>query len=148
MLSFKYSNAELVDPIELKDHDSKFTVFQGLRMHYKVKKPFAELTDDDFEVLGEDGTLMLNSPAVLLHGFGASLFSWRKVLSPLAHLLGSNAVAFDRPAFGLTSRIKPKKEDILQNEYSVSFSAKATLDFADKLLSVDKPKQQPALLIR
>ena len=39
---------------------------------------------------------------VLLHGFGASVFSWRHVLPLLAE--GRQVVAFDRPAFGLTSR--------------------------------------------
>jgi pimeloyl-ACP methyl ester carboxylesterase len=39
---------------------------------------------------------------VLLHGFGASVFSWRLVLPVLAQ--DRQVVAFDRPAFGLTSR--------------------------------------------
>jgi pimeloyl-ACP methyl ester carboxylesterase len=43
-------------------------------------------------------------PAILLHGFGASLFSWERVLKPLASVIGSKTLAFDRPAFGLTSR--------------------------------------------
>ncbi|KAI5069131.1 hypothetical protein GOP47_0015432 [Adiantum capillus-veneris] len=44
-------------------------------------------------------------PAILLHGFGASLFSWERVMKPLAEVLQSCVIAFDRPAFGLTSRI-------------------------------------------
>lgn len=39
---------------------------------------------------------------VLLHGFGASLFSWREVMAPLA--AQHRVIAFDRPAFGLTQR--------------------------------------------
>lgn len=39
---------------------------------------------------------------VLLHGFGASTFSWREVLEPLAAL--GDVVAYDRPAFGFTER--------------------------------------------
>lgn len=39
---------------------------------------------------------------VLLHGFGASLFSWREVMAPLAE--NHRVIAFDRPAFGLTER--------------------------------------------
>ncbi|GAA1736715.1 alpha/beta fold hydrolase [Microcella frigidaquae] len=39
---------------------------------------------------------------VLLHGFGASTFSWREVLQPLAVL--GDVVAYDRPAFGFTER--------------------------------------------
>lgn len=39
---------------------------------------------------------------VLLHGFGASTFSWREVIEPLAAL--GDVVAYDRPAFGFTER--------------------------------------------
>ena len=39
---------------------------------------------------------------VLLHGFGASTYSWREVVEPLADL--GDVVAYDRPAFGLTQR--------------------------------------------
>lgn len=39
---------------------------------------------------------------VLLHGFGASVFSWRSVAGPLSSL--GDVVAYDRPAFGLTVR--------------------------------------------
>jgi pimeloyl-ACP methyl ester carboxylesterase len=39
---------------------------------------------------------------VLLHGFGASTFSWREVLQPLAEV--GDVIAYDRPGFGLTER--------------------------------------------
>jgi pimeloyl-ACP methyl ester carboxylesterase len=39
---------------------------------------------------------------ILLHGFGASTFSWREVIDPLAEL--GTVIAYDRPAFGLTER--------------------------------------------
>ncbi len=42
---------------------------------------------------------------ILLHGFGASTFSWREVVAPLAEL--GTVVAYDRPAFGLTERPLP-----------------------------------------
>jgi pimeloyl-ACP methyl ester carboxylesterase len=68
---------------ELADEDSLFTEVFGLRVHYK-----------------EDGQ---GEPTlVLLHGFAASVFSWRKVQEPLAQY--GRVVAFDRPAFGLTER--------------------------------------------
>jgi pimeloyl-ACP methyl ester carboxylesterase len=59
------------------------------------------LGSDDLEVhykeMGEgEPTLML------LHGFGASVFSWREVMAPLAAT--RRVIAFDRPAFGLTER--------------------------------------------
>lgn len=39
---------------------------------------------------------------VLLHGFGASTYSWREVIDDFADL--GDVVAYDRPAFGLTER--------------------------------------------
>lgn len=39
---------------------------------------------------------------VLLHGFGASTFSWREVLQPLA--AAGDVIAYDRPGFGFTER--------------------------------------------
>ena len=39
---------------------------------------------------------------ILLHGFGASLFTWREVMQPLSQF--GQVIAYDRPAFGLTDR--------------------------------------------
>lgn len=39
---------------------------------------------------------------VLLHGFGASTFSWREVIGPLGRY--GDVIAYDRPAFGFTER--------------------------------------------
>ena len=39
---------------------------------------------------------------VLMHGFGASTFSWREVLEPLSTF--GEVIAYDRPAFGFTER--------------------------------------------
>ncbi|MFM2412455.1 MAG: hypothetical protein RLZZ587_788 [Actinomycetota bacterium] len=39
---------------------------------------------------------------ILMHGFGASVFSWRDVIEPLGDL--GEVIAYDRPAFGLTER--------------------------------------------
>ena len=73
-----------VVPVQaLADPDSLFTEVDGIDFHYK--------TQGD----GQPGL-------VLLHGFGASLYSWREVLPPLA---GQYTVtAYDRLAFGLTER--------------------------------------------
>ena len=77
------------------------------------------------------------APAVLLHGFGASLFSWQRVLKPLAAVIGSSVVAFDRPAFGLTSRPRlnfgETQETRRANPYSLEFSARATVSFVEFL---------------
>ncbi|MDP2990137.1 MAG: alpha/beta hydrolase [Kiritimatiellota bacterium] len=68
---------------DLADADSRFVEINGVKVHYK--------------------TWGKGEPAfILLHGFGASLFSWREVTEPLAH--HGTVIAYDRPAFGLTER--------------------------------------------
>lgn len=44
---------------------------------------------------------------MLIHGYGSGVFAWRHVMQPLAQQCGCRVVAFDRPAFGLTSRPRP-----------------------------------------
>lgn len=71
---------------KIKDADSQFIDVNGITVHYKKA--------------GQ------GQPAlILLHGFGASTFSWRGVIQPLA--MNRLVVAFDRPAFGLTERLLP-----------------------------------------
>lgn len=67
----------------LVDEDSKFIEVNGLNVHYKT--------------YGQGEPVF-----ILLHGFGASLFSWREVTAPLAKV--GTVIAYDRPAFGLTER--------------------------------------------
>lgn len=71
---------------ELADPDSQFIEIEGIDIHYKV--------------YGEGEPVM-----ILLHGFGASVFSWREVIAPLAAY--GTVIAYDRPAFGLTERPLP-----------------------------------------
>lgn len=63
-------------------------------------------------------------------------------MKPLAQLSYSSVLAFDRPAFGLTSRVSPfeqlsfsQKDTKPLNPYSTTFSALATLNFIDFLKS-------------
>ncbi len=71
-------------PIEaLADADSRFVEINGLSVHYKTT--------------GQGEPVF-----VLLHGFGASLYSWNAVMGPLGDL--GTVIAYDRPAFGLTER--------------------------------------------
>ena len=134
----------LVDPALLSDPDSVFYEFNGVKIHHKVHYPEEDHIDRSLNMK----TLSLSSPSsipkiglpmILLHGFGASVFSWNRVLKPLATLIGSPALAFDRPAFGLTSRprydqLTSKKSDTMPfNPYSVAFSVLATLSFIEKL---------------
>ena len=68
---------------QLADPDSHFVEINGLNVHYKM--------------MGSGQPVF-----ILLHGFGASLFSWHAVMEPLsAHGM---VIAYDRPAFGLTER--------------------------------------------
>lgn len=43
---------------------------------------------------------------VLVHGFGGGVFSWRHVMGVLARQVGCTVAAFDRPGWGLTSRLR------------------------------------------
>lgn len=67
----------------LADPDSQFIEVNGISVHYKQ--------------MGSGEPVL-----ILLHGFGASLFSWRDVMEPLSRY--GTVIAYDRPAFGLTER--------------------------------------------
>lgn len=70
-------------PEQLADPDSQFILINGLTVHIKAKG------------YGEP-------VYVLLHGFGASLFSWHAIMDPMSQ--HGTVIAYDRPAFGLTER--------------------------------------------
>jgi pimeloyl-ACP methyl ester carboxylesterase len=72
-----------VPPQQLADPDSHFVEINGLNVHYKM--------------MGQGQPVF-----ILLHGFGASLFSWHAVMEPLSQ--NGTVIAYDRPAFGLTER--------------------------------------------
>ncbi|KAK8638696.1 hypothetical protein V6N13_137107 [Hibiscus sabdariffa] len=134
---------ELLDPKLLADPDSYFCEFQGVEIHHKLYDPQSHSSDNSFYAQDQTQTpsLKLGLPMILLHGFGASVFSWTKVMKRLANLTGSKVLAFDRPAFGLTSRLKTfgtKANDAKPlNPYSMAFSVLATLYFID-FLAADK----------
>jgi len=99
-------------PVEaLTDADSRFAIADGLQVHYK---------------LAGQGQPAL----VLLHGLGASVFSWREVMVPLSHL--GTVIAFDRPGFGLTSRPMPGDWQE-ENPYAAESQARLTVDLLDGL---------------
>jgi pimeloyl-ACP methyl ester carboxylesterase len=70
-------------PESLADPDSRFLEINSVTVHYKI--------------MGAGEPVF-----ILLHGFGASTFSWREVMEPLADY--GTVIAYDRPAFGLTER--------------------------------------------
>lgn len=138
---------ELLDPTLLADPDSCFCEFKGVTIHHKVcdADPQAHnpLENQAPSQLANQ-TKTIGFPMILLHGFGASVFSWNRVMKPLAQVTGSKVLAFDRPAFGLTSRVNfleqssPSNQDTRPlNPYSMAFSVLATLGFID-LLAADK----------
>ncbi len=69
-------------------------------------------------------------PLVLLHGFGASTFSWREVLAPLGQ--SRLVIAFDRPGFGLSERPLPPFPDDT-NPYRQTAQAELTAALLDAL---------------
>lgn len=129
-----------MDPWLLAEPDSRFAEFYGVQIHYKIAHPLVDEADEAQDGIASQPSTSLGLPAILLHGFGASLFSWERVLKPLARILGSKVVAFDRPAFGLTSRpriplptSKSNGDSVSEypNPYSVGFSSAATIAFVD-----------------
>ena len=104
---------ETYTPQALADPDSLFRDINGLTLHVKTRGQ------------GE--------PAfVLLHGFGASLYSWDSVMDPLSQI--GQAIAFDRPAFGLTERPLDWEG---QNPYSPEAQTALVLGLMD-LYNVDQ----------
>lgn len=77
-------------------------------LDYRAAAPagteFVEVSGVDIAVSSRDFTGAGPSPAliVLLHGFGASSFSWREIIEPLRSL--GTVVSYDRTGFGFTER--------------------------------------------
>lgn len=103
--------AGLLPPEQLADADSRFVDVAGITLHYKQQ--------------GAGQPTLL-----LLHGFGASTFSWRAVMPSLAQ--AATVIAFDRPAFGLTER--PLRADWGDfNPYSPAAQPRLTVGLMDAL---------------
>jgi pimeloyl-ACP methyl ester carboxylesterase len=94
---------------QLADPDSKFIEVNGIKVHYK--------------------TYGQGEPTfILLHGFGASLFSWHAVTEPLSKY--GTVIAYDRPAFGLTERPMTWEGE---NPYSQQAQVELVIGLMDKL---------------
>jgi pimeloyl-ACP methyl ester carboxylesterase len=98
-----------VPPRELGEADSVFVELNGLDVHYKEMGA------------GEPGL-------ILLHGFAASVYSWREVMEPLTAY--GRVVAFDRPAFGYTERPLSWSG---QNPYSLEAQVELIIALMDNL---------------
>jgi pimeloyl-ACP methyl ester carboxylesterase len=75
-----------VPPEDLADSDSCFIPIGTMRIHCKK-------------------TGAGRPVFILLHGYLGSTYSWRRIFDPLSRL--GTVIAYDRPAFGLTSRPMP-----------------------------------------
>lgn len=96
---------------ELADEDSHFIEINDILVHYKIA--------------GSGEPVF-----ILLHGFGASTFSWREVLTPLAKY--GTVLAYDRPAFGLTDRPIPG-EWVGESPYSLDAQVELLIGLMDTL---------------
>lgn len=132
---------ELLEPTALADPDSCFCEFRGVQIHHKVYDGESQANGSFQTQATSNQTKKVGLPMILLHGFGASVFSWNRVMKPLAEVGGSKVLAFDRPAFGLTSRVNllelypasSNGDSKPLNPYSMAFSVLATLYFIDSL---------------
>lgn len=96
---------------ELADEESRFIEVDGITVHYK------EFGEGDRTI-------------ILLHGFGASTFSWREVTGPLSQSF--RVITYDRPAFGLTERPMPG-DWTGRSPYSTASQAQMIIDMMDQL---------------
>jgi len=83
-------------PVDLARDDprSKFAIVDGVQMHYQIieSASMPRKQDPDAPVI------------VMLHGFNASLHSFRANVQALADRTGLKVISFDRPPFGLSDR--------------------------------------------
>ena len=106
---------DVVPASELADPDSRFVPVAGLDIHVK-----------------DAGAPASGAPAfVLLHGFGASLYTWHEVLGPLGER--GAAVAFDRPGFGLSERPEAGSWARGENPYAPGAQVQLTIGLMDAL---------------
>ena len=99
--------AGLQPAMELADPDSRFLEVNNLAVHYKI--------------MGEGKPVF-----ILLHGFGASVYSWQAIMEPLSQM--GTIIAYDRPAFGLTERP-------LEWEGESPYSSQAQVDLLNELMN-------------
>ena len=77
--------------------ESRFVEVMGVEVHYVEA--------------GVGDTVFL-----LLHGFGASTYSWQGMMEPLSRY--GRVIAYDRPGFGLTERPRAGEYDAARNPYA------------------------------
>ncbi|XP_023548682.1 uncharacterized protein LOC111807268 isoform X1 [Cucurbita pepo subsp. pepo] len=102
--------------------------------------PVISLDDVEEEELSKvslDGNLENNGQfgIVLVHGFGGGVFSWRHVMGVLARQTGFTVAAYDRPGWGLTSRLRAEdwEEKELPNPYKLESQVELLLAFCSEM---------------
>lgn len=75
--------------VEAAGPQAEFESFAGLQVHVE-KAVYAGKSKEAAPLI------------VLMHGFGASTYSWRAVIDPMAEF--GDVIAYDRPGFGFTER--------------------------------------------
>lgn len=72
---------------------------------------------------------------VLVHGFGGGVFSWRHVMGTLARQVGCTVAAFDRPGWGLTSRLRREdwEDKDMPNPYKLESQVDLLLSFCSEM---------------
>ncbi len=83
-----FESSGTLTPAEAAGPTAEFVTLNGIEVHLET----ADYTGDTPEP----------PLIVLLHGFGASTFSWREILQPLAE--AGDVIAYDRAGFGFTER--------------------------------------------
>lgn len=101
----------LKPPRELADPESRFITVDGVEIHYKE--------------MGSGPRAFL-----LLHGFGASTFTWREVMADFAAY--GRVIAFDRPGYGLSQRLLPG-DWTGENPYTAESQARQIIALMDAL---------------
>ena len=116
-LIYPVPELETVPPQSLAGANDKFAEVDGVNLHY---------TDSG----------SAHPTLLLLHDFGSSVFSWRKVTGPLGE--HARVIAFDRPGFGLserpavTSAVTPGETGV-QNPYTPEAQVALSVGLLDKL---------------
>ena len=90
-LAFPFKSSGTVSNLEAAGQGAEFAQIEDLNVHVATSDYSGEVN-----VSSEVPVIFL------LHGFGASTFSWRDVMNSLSTV--GDVVAYDRPAFGFTDR--------------------------------------------
>ncbi|KAA0058785.1 Abhydrolase_6 domain-containing protein [Cucumis melo var. makuwa] len=96
-----------------------------------------DVEEEEMSKCGLVGNLENNGQLgiVLVHGFGGGVFSWRHVMGVLARQTGCKVAAYDRPGWGLTSRLRAEdwEEKELSNPYKLEIQVELLLAFCSEM---------------